>query len=111
MFSSNIFFHRYKTPDQLVHDMLYGTFLGNDATRWGSAHERVACEEYQIVMRSRLTQQDAANFRVEHSGLNVHKQFSEFVLANTTLFSFFMCLALCIGVCVCISVFVYIHVC
>ncbi len=68
---------RYKSPDQLVHDMLYGTFPGNEATRWGSAHEHIACDEYQIVMRSRLDKTQAASFHVEHSGLNVHKEFSE----------------------------------
>ena len=29
--------NKYKSPEQLAHDMLYSTFEGNDATRWSPA--------------------------------------------------------------------------
>lgn len=65
---------RYKTPRQLVHDMLYGTFEGNDATRWGNTHEQVACDEYMLT-RNAERGEDAV--KVSHSGLNVHEEMRE----------------------------------
>lgn len=76
--------NKFKTPLQLAHDMLYSTFQGNDATRWGNAHEAVACNEYVLSRRAQLREKakalgaqaqpaDAhdADFYVTHSGLNV----------------------------------------
>jgi hypothetical protein len=34
--------NRFRSPEELVQDMLYGEFKGNDATRWGSEKETVA---------------------------------------------------------------------
>jgi YqaJ-like viral recombinase domain len=34
--------NRFRSPEELVQDMLYGEFKGNDATRWGSEKESVA---------------------------------------------------------------------
>ncbi len=38
--------NRFRSPEQLVQDMLYGKFKGNDATRWGSQMESVALDAY-----------------------------------------------------------------
>jgi hypothetical protein len=38
--------NRFRSPEQLVQDMLYGEFKGNDATRWGSQMESVALDAY-----------------------------------------------------------------
>ena len=38
--------NRFRSPEQLVQDMLYGEFKGNEATRWGSQMESVALDAY-----------------------------------------------------------------
>jgi len=61
------------TQEELVQDMLYGGFKGNDATRWGSEKEAVALGEYITRKRSEFAasglDQDA--FQVTQSGLHV----------------------------------------
>ena len=42
------------THVQLAHDMLYNTFQGNAATRWGNTHEPVACQEYVLSRRAQV---------------------------------------------------------
>jgi putative phage-type endonuclease len=68
--------NKWKSPAALAHDMLYSTFQGNDATRWGTAHEPIACSEYILARRAQLrkTHGDDFVFEVTHSGLNIDAQ-------------------------------------
>jgi hypothetical protein len=74
-FGAAVGHNRFKSPAQLVHDMLYGDFDGNDATRWGSAHEALACHEYATARRALLDRGGGGGgggrFEVTHSGLSV----------------------------------------
>lgn len=74
-FGAAVGHNKWKSPAALAHDMLYGTFKGNDATRWGNDHEDLACQEYCLARRSQLERENAESevkFAVTHSGLNPH---------------------------------------
>ncbi len=65
--------NRYSSPVQLLEDMLFGGFTGNAATRYGTAIEPVALEQYEChgkVRRSRAGL-DPDEFWVDDEGLNV----------------------------------------
>jgi hypothetical protein len=57
--------NKWKSPEGLAHDMLYATFKGNDATRWGTAHEPVACDEYIIAQRAKMKETHGDDFVFE----------------------------------------------
>ena len=42
-------------------------------TRWGNAHEQVACDEY-VLARNARNQAGGINITVAHSGLNIHSE-------------------------------------
>ena len=43
--------NKYSSPRSLLKQMLWGEFTGNAATRWGSAHEDIARQEYLVLKR------------------------------------------------------------
>ncbi|KAJ8938658.1 hypothetical protein NQ314_011397 [Rhamnusium bicolor] len=51
-------------PNKLVKQLLYGRFLGNAATRYGSEHEAIAIEDFQ----------ELTGFQVETCGIFIGKQ-------------------------------------
>ena len=57
--------NKWKSPEGLAHDMLYATFKGNDATRWGTAHEPVACDEYIIARKAQLKEDHGDDYVFE----------------------------------------------
>lgn len=65
--------NRFRSPKQLVQDMLYGEFKGNDATRWGSEKESVALSDYVKRKRDELAADGRRReaFFVTQSGLHV----------------------------------------
>jgi len=65
--------NRFRSPEQLVQDMLYGEFKGNDATRWGSQMESVALDAYVARKQGEIAAGggDKQAFRVTQSGLHV----------------------------------------
>jgi putative phage-type endonuclease len=65
--------NRFRSPKQLVQDMLYGEFKGNDATRWGSEKESVALGDYVDRKRSEFAADGLPKetFFVTQSGLHV----------------------------------------
>ena len=67
------FFAGFRSPEELAHEMLYGEFKGNDATRWGSKMESVALADYIAQKRAELaaTGIDESTFSVTQSGLHV----------------------------------------
>jgi putative phage-type endonuclease len=46
--------NKYSSPRSLLKQMLWGEFKGNAATRWGSAHENTARDEYVAVKRGEV---------------------------------------------------------
>jgi len=66
--------NKYKTPNGLLKDMLWNSFTGNAATRWGSAHEHVARAQYVDQMQREIEAGTSAytSIRVEESGLHVN---------------------------------------
>lgn len=46
--------NKYSSPRSLLKQMLWGEFKGNAATRWGSAHEDTARQEYLVVKRDEM---------------------------------------------------------
>ena len=65
--------NRFRSPKQLVQDMLYGEFKGNDATRWGSEKESVAFGDYVDRKRGEFAAdgRPEESFFVTQSGLHV----------------------------------------
>ena len=75
-FGAAVGHNKFKSPLQLAHEMLYENFEGNEATRWGNAHEQVACHEYILAKKQLLCtggNEDDVDFSVSHSGLNPHE--------------------------------------
>lgn len=58
---------RHITQPQLAHEMVYRTFKGNEATRWGNNHEAGACRMYESLR----------DVNVRHPGLIVHPEMRE----------------------------------
>ncbi len=66
----------WKSPDDLVEDMLFEQFKGNDATRWGNDKESIARNLYILKKRTSLSAQlnvslSSVDFHVTESGLHV----------------------------------------
>ncbi len=57
----------FMSPEALVREMLWGTFRGNDATRWGQEHEDGAREMYWWAMRKVHPE-----LSIDEVGLQVH---------------------------------------
>lgn len=75
-FGAAVGMNRYKSPRGLVKDMLWNTFKGNQATRWGSEHEDIARDAYVAKMQADI---DAGvgpytSIRVEETGLHVNPE-------------------------------------
>lgn len=47
--------NRFRSPEELAHEMLHGEFKGNDATRWGSEKEPVALADYVTQKQAQAT--------------------------------------------------------
>jgi len=63
--------NRFMSPKDLAREMLYSTFKGNEATRWGNAKEPIAMDHYVSEMKEKLPAADAASFSVSTSGLHL----------------------------------------
>jgi len=63
--------NRFMSPTELAREMLYSTFKGNDATRWGNEKEPLAMDAYISQMRQKLPPEDAQSFSVTTSGLHL----------------------------------------
>jgi putative phage-type endonuclease len=66
----------WKTPDDLVEDMLFEKFKGNDATRWGNDKEAIARNLYILKKRAALSAQlnvslKSVDFQVYETGLHI----------------------------------------
>lgn len=69
--------NKYSSPRSLLKQMLWGEFKGNAATRWGSAHEDTARQEYIAVKQEDVGAEsdDAlAKVEVEEVGLVINPQ-------------------------------------
>lgn len=69
----------WKSPDDLIEDMLFGKFKGNSATRWGNDKEALARNLYVLRKRIALSQERnessaTIDFHVRESGLHVWDQ-------------------------------------
>lgn len=73
-FGAAIGMNRYKSPKGLLKDMLWNTFKGNIATRWGSEHEDVARDAYLAHVRADIAagKGDYASIEVEETGLHIN---------------------------------------
>ena len=63
--------NKYKSPKGLLKDLLWRTFKGNRATRWGTDHEPVACDAYMQFKKKQLAPQLRAALRKEYAGIFV----------------------------------------
>ena len=59
--------NKYTSPRALLKQMLWGEFKGNAATRYGSAHEDTARQEYVAVKST-----EGVQLRVEETGLVIN---------------------------------------
>lgn len=59
--------NKYTSPKALLKQMLWGEFKGNAATRYGSAHEDIARDEYIRVKRA-----EGVNLAVTETGLVIN---------------------------------------
>jgi hypothetical protein len=64
-FGTAVGHNKYSSPDALVEDMLWGVVVSNDAMRYGSETEPVACDIFETALFF-LT---GGHVRVEHRGL------------------------------------------
>lgn len=60
----------FQKRSDLLKDMLWGGFKGNEATEWGSTHEDVACRKYIEFLQKKLK---TKNVTIAHTGLRVMK--------------------------------------
>lgn len=65
--------NKYTSPRALLKQMLWGEFKGNAATRWGSAHEDTARDEYVVLKRSEVAAQNIS-VEVEQMGLVINPE-------------------------------------
>ena len=72
-FAAAIGRNKYKSPKGLLKDLLWNTFKGNAATRWGSEHEDIARDAYIAHMQGEIDagRSEYTSIRVEESGLHV----------------------------------------
>jgi putative phage-type endonuclease len=73
-FGAAVGMNKYKSPNGLLKDMLWNTFKGNAATRWGSEHEDVARDAYIARIQSEIDEGSSpyTSIRVEETGLFVN---------------------------------------
>jgi putative phage-type endonuclease len=73
-FGAAVGLNRYKSPNGLLKDMLWNTFKGNAATRWGSEHEDVARDAYIAKIQAEIDAGTSpyTSIRVEETGLAVN---------------------------------------
>lgn len=73
-FGAAIGMNRYKTPRGLLRDLLWSTFKGNAATRWGNEHEDIARDAYVIRMQADILNgtSEYISLRVEETGLHIN---------------------------------------
>lgn len=73
-FGAAVGLNRYKSARGLCKDMLWSTFKGNAATRWGSEHEDVARDAYLAHVRAEIDAGTSpyTSIRVEETGLYVN---------------------------------------
>lgn len=63
--------NKYSSPTNLIKDMLWSTFKGNAATRWGNEHEDDGVDAYRSYRINQIMDEggDAEGFWIEHTGL------------------------------------------
>ena len=66
----------WKSPDDLVDDMLFEKFKGNDATRWGNDKEAIARNLYILKKKAAMSEHlnvslNSVDFQVFETGLHV----------------------------------------
>lgn len=73
-FGAAIGMNKYNTPRGLLKDLLWNTFRGNAATKWGSDHEDVARDAYVKYMQDAISAGTSVytSLRVEETGLHVN---------------------------------------
>jgi putative phage-type endonuclease len=73
-FGAAIGLNKYKSARGLLKDLLWNTFKGNAATRWGSEHEDVARDAYVAQMQAEIDAgvSEYTSIRVEETGLHVN---------------------------------------
>lgn len=76
-FGAAIGMNKYKSPRGLLKDLLWNTFRGNAATRWGTEHEDVARDAYVAYIRNEINtgRSNYTSIRVEETGLYVNPSF------------------------------------
>jgi putative phage-type endonuclease len=62
----------YRTPRQLLSDLLWNTFKGNNATEWGTKYEPVAAQVYENFISKYMTKEGKMSFF--YPGLIISKQ-------------------------------------
>jgi len=75
-FGAAVHMNKYKSPRGLLKDLLWNTFKGNTATRWGSEHEDVARDAYVAHIRREIEagRSEYTSIRVEETGLHVNPE-------------------------------------
>jgi putative phage-type endonuclease len=77
-FGTAVGHNRWKSPEELIEEMLFGKFKGNDATRWGNDREAIARNLYILKKWSGLSLEkgspDSIHFHVQESGLHILDQ-------------------------------------
>lgn len=75
-FGAAIGVNRYKSPNGLLKDMLWHSFKGNAATRWGSEHEDIARDAYIAVIQKQIDEGTSPykSIRVEETGLFINPE-------------------------------------
>lgn len=73
-FGAAVGMNKYKSPKGLLKDLLWNTFKGNAATRWGSEHEDIARDAYVARVRADIAagESEYTSIRVEETGLHVN---------------------------------------
>lgn len=73
-FGAAIGMNQYSSPTQLLKNLLWNTFKGNAATRWGSEHEKVALDAYLAHMRAQIAMGTSpyTSIEVEETGLYIN---------------------------------------
>jgi len=73
-FGAAIGMNRYSSPTNLLRSLLWNTFKGNTATRWGNDHEKVALDAYVAKMRADIAMGNSpyTSIEIEETGLFVN---------------------------------------
>lgn len=75
-FGAAVGMNKYKSPRGLLKDMLWNTFKGNAATRWGNNHEDIARDAYVAQVQHEIATGASkyTSIRVEETGLAVNPE-------------------------------------